>query len=45
MKMKWYQFSLLMGAIYLAPRVVDWFANLVAAGFTVMSIYCVFKDE
>lgn len=45
MKMKWYQFCLLIGAIYLSPRVEDWFANLVAAGFTVMAIYCGFKDE
>ncbi len=45
MKMKWSQFFLLMGAIYLAPRVEGWFANVAAAGFTVLAIYCVFKDE
>lgn len=45
MKIKWAQFFLLMGAIYLAPHVEHWFANVVFAGFTVMAIYCVFKVE
>lgn len=45
MKMKWSQFFLLMGAIYLAPHAERWVANVMAVFFTGLAIYCSFKGE